>query len=82
MDLIFFWLASRRGLLRGKVENGLFENQTVSDPKSGLRRTGNQLSVEDKVKVLVMERLRMNKEIRHQWQDVCCHLPYRCRVLF
>lgn len=72
LDLIFFWLASRRGLLRGKVENGLFENLSVSDPRTGQLKKGSELSVEEKVKVLLMERLRMNSEIRHQWQDVCC----------
>ncbi|KAL3479532.1 COQ9-domain-containing protein [Aspergillus californicus] len=57
-DLILFWLASRRGLLRAAVEqNGLLANHPAS------------ASVEDKTKVLIMERLRMNKEIRHQWQD-------------
>ncbi|KAB8071127.1 COQ9-domain-containing protein [Aspergillus leporis] len=55
-DLVLFWLASRRGLLRAAVEDGLFETDAA-------------LSLEDKVKVLIMERLRMNAEIRHQWQD-------------
>lgn len=63
LDLIFFWLASRRGLLRGKVENGLFENHPASPSPRGL-------SVEDKVRILLLERLRMNAGIRHQWQDV------------
>lgn len=62
LDLIFFWLASRRGLLRGKVDNGLFESRASS---------GRDLSVEEKVKVLVLERLWMNKDIKHKWQDVC-----------
>ncbi|KAF7588312.1 Ubiquinone biosynthesis protein coq9, mitochondrial [Aspergillus hancockii] len=55
-DLVLFWLASRRGLLRAAVEDGLFEGDKA-------------WSVEKKVKVLIMERLRMNAEIRHQWQD-------------
>ncbi|KAI9932778.1 hypothetical protein ASPWEDRAFT_33728 [Aspergillus wentii DTO 134E9] len=55
-DLVLFWLASRRGLLRGKVENGFFESQQG-------------LSVEEKTKALIMERLRMNASIKHQWQD-------------
>ncbi|KAF9888369.1 Ubiquinone biosynthesis protein coq9, mitochondrial [Aspergillus nanangensis] len=55
-DLILFWLASRRGLLRARVENGFFEPDR-------------QLSVEGKIKALIMERLRMNSEIKHQWQD-------------
>lgn len=59
-DLILFWLASRRGLLRAAVDNGLFQK------KNGPR----ELSVEQKTKMLVMERLRMNADVRHQWQDV------------
>ncbi|KAE8144515.1 COQ9-domain-containing protein [Aspergillus avenaceus] len=58
-DLILFWLASRRGLLRASVEDGLFETDT----------RGQRLSVAEKTKLLIMERLRMNTDIRHQWQD-------------
>ncbi|PLN83243.1 ubiquinone biosynthesis protein COQ9 [Aspergillus taichungensis] len=57
-DLILFWLASRRGLLRAAVDNGLFRH-------NGPR----ELSVEQKTKMLVMERLRMNADVRNQWQD-------------
>lgn len=57
MDLILFWLASRRGLLRSKVENGLFEGKE-------------QQSVDEKIKTLILERLKMNNEIIHRWQDV------------
>ncbi|KAH8701868.1 COQ9-domain-containing protein [Talaromyces proteolyticus] len=60
MDLILFWLASRRGLLRSKVENGLFE--------------GKELAVEEKIKSLVLERLRMNNEIIHRWQDALARM--------
>lgn len=56
MDLVLYWLASRRGLLRAKVQNGLFE--------------GKQMSVDEKIKTLVIERLRMNSPINHRWQDV------------
>lgn len=56
-DLILFWLASRRGLLRASVDDGLL-------------RPYADASVEEKIKVLLMERLRMNVDIRHQWQDV------------
>lgn len=58
-DLILFWLASRRGLVRAAVE------------QKGLLAESQSLSVEDKTKALIMERLRMNSDIRHQWQDVC-----------
>ncbi|KAB8207261.1 COQ9-domain-containing protein [Aspergillus parasiticus] len=61
-DLVLFWLASRRGLLRASVDNGLFEKD--ERVKAGLK-----LTVEEKTKLLIMERLRMNTEIRHQWQD-------------
>ncbi|KAL2865585.1 uncharacterized protein BJX67DRAFT_179936 [Aspergillus lucknowensis] len=58
-DLILFWLASRRGLLRAAVErNGLLrplESEFVS--------------VEEKTRTLILERLKMNNYIRHQWQD-------------
>jgi ubiquinone biosynthesis protein COQ9 len=63
-DLVLFWLASRRGLLKGKVEEeeeeGLFDKS--------------RLSVDEKVKVLVMQRLRMNEKIVHRWQDVRIYL--------
>lgn len=68
-DLILFWLASRRGLLRGKVENGLFENLSAPENQSASARPSG-LSVEGKVRILLLERLRMNAGIRHQWQDV------------
>ncbi|KKK19827.1 hypothetical protein P175DRAFT_0511627 [Aspergillus ochraceoroseus IBT 24754] len=57
-DLVLFWLASRRGLLRAAVENGLFTTKTVESA-----------SVEEKTKTLIMERLEMNADIKHQWQD-------------
>ncbi|KAA8649809.1 uncharacterized protein ATNIH1004_002486 [Aspergillus tanneri] len=53
-DLILFWLASRRGLLRASVDDGLLDSNG---------------SVDEKIKVLILERLRMNLEVRHQWQD-------------
>lgn len=63
-DLILFWLASRRGLLRSKVENdALLQSQSQQGP----------LSVDDKIKILIMERLRMNVEVKDKLQDVCSH---------
>lgn len=44
------------------MDNGLFEKD--ERVKAGLK-----LTVEEKTKLLIMERLRMNTEIRHQWQD-------------
>ncbi|PYH97306.1 ubiquinone biosynthesis protein COQ9 [Aspergillus ellipticus CBS 707.79] len=57
-DLILFWLASRRGLLRSRVE----EDALLQSPQG-------PLSTDQKVKILVMERLRMNVEVRDKWQD-------------
>jgi hypothetical protein len=64
MDLVLFWLASRRGLLRAQVEKGLLEKKRTED--DGAR----ELSVDEKVKILVLERLRMNEKIVRRWQDV------------
>lgn len=65
-DLILFWLASRRGLLRGKVEEGgLFRRIAAENGKDV-----HELSVEERVRGLLLERLRMNVEVRDVWQDV------------
>ncbi|KAL4934036.1 uncharacterized protein BDV17DRAFT_73163 [Aspergillus undulatus] len=59
-DLILFWLASRRGLLRAAVEQkGILGDESEST----------LVSVEEKTRRLIMERLRMNGEVKHQWQD-------------
>jgi ubiquinone biosynthesis protein COQ9 len=67
MDLIVFWLASRRGLLRSKVENGLFEGKE-------------QLGVDEKIKTLVLERLKMNNEIIHRWQDALALMSFPSNI--
>lgn len=54
-DLVLFWLASRRGLLRNVAEK---------------LREKEGLSVEEKVRCLVMERLRMNEMVKGEWQGV------------
>lgn len=54
-DLVLFWLASRRGLLRNIAEK---------------LREKEGLSVEEKVRCLVMERLRMNEMVKGEWQGV------------
>lgn len=66
-DLVLFWLASRRGLLRGKVEDGLFSSSSETDTKNA---TAAELPVDEKVKILILERLRMNEKIKDQWQGV------------
>ncbi|KAL1999922.1 hypothetical protein VTN02DRAFT_3804 [Thermoascus thermophilus] len=68
MDLVLFWLASRRGLLKGLVEGGLFEKKQQQQQQQQHAAT-KEFSVEEKVKILVLERLRMNEEIVHRWQD-------------
>lgn len=65
-DLILFWLASRRGLLRGKVEEGGLLQRLAAERG----REVHELTVDEKTKILILERLRMNKEIRGHWQDV------------
>lgn len=65
-DLILFWLASRRGLLRAKVEEGTLFRR-VADISG---RDVSSYSVEEKCRILVMERLRMNVDIKGQWQGV------------
>jgi ubiquinone biosynthesis protein COQ9 len=65
-DLILFWLASRRGILRAKVEEGALFTRVAAE--SGRDVAG--LSVEEKSRILVLERLRMNVGIKDQWQDV------------
>ncbi|KAK2768126.1 Ubiquinone biosynthesis protein coq9, mitochondrial [Emmonsiellopsis sp. PD_33] len=62
IELITYWLASRRGLLRRKVENGeVFGESGVTG--------GRELSVDEKVKILILERLKMNEGIIQHWQD-------------
>ncbi|KAJ5706965.1 hypothetical protein N7488_006766 [Penicillium malachiteum] len=60
-DLILFWLASRRGLLRAKVESD-------ADFFKG------DVDVNGKIKLLILERLRMNENVREQWQDALAQM--------
>ena len=57
---MLFWLASRRGLLRDVAE------------KLKLKEMG----VEEKVRCLVMERLRMNEMVKAEWQSVGSFPPF------
>ncbi|KAJ5086849.1 hypothetical protein NUU61_008156 [Penicillium alfredii] len=71
-DLVLFWLASRRGLLRAKVEEGgLFARIAAERGPEG---KGLGLSVEEKVKVLVLERLGLNVDVKDQWQDALAQM--------
>ncbi|KAJ5168054.1 uncharacterized protein N7482_003648 [Penicillium canariense] len=69
-DLVLFWLASRRGLLRGKVEEGALFTRAAAERG---REVGG-LSVEEKVKILVLERLRLNKDVKEVWQDALAQM--------
>lgn len=67
IELVLFWLGSRRSLLREKVEKGemfqrLREGETEIHNK--------EPNMEEKVKMLILERLQMNNGMIHQWQDV------------
>ncbi|OAL75319.1 hypothetical protein A7D00_0918 [Trichophyton violaceum] len=58
IELIIYWLSTRRALLKEKVQSGgIFDAE------------GQKLSVDQKVKRLVMERLKMNSGIIQHWQD-------------
>ena len=63
-DLILFWLANRRGLLRAKASEVL--TAAAAATEKGIE----SLDVDTKIKILIMERLRLNEPIRDQWQDV------------
>lgn len=65
-DLILFWLASRRGLLRAKVEEGALLQRLAGELGVDVAALG----VQEKCKLLVLERLRMNESVKGQWQDV------------
>lgn len=65
-DLILFWLASRRGLLRARVEEGALLQRIAGEGGVDVSALG----VQEKCKMLVLERLRMNEDIKWQWQDV------------
>lgn len=52
-------------MLRGKVEDGLFSSSSETDTKNA---TAAELPVDEKVKILILERLRMNEKIKDQWQ--------------
>ncbi|KAJ5138518.1 uncharacterized protein N7515_003366 [Penicillium bovifimosum] len=71
-DLILFWLASRRGLLRSKVEDGLFTRLAAE--------AGKELSVDEKVKALVLERLKLNKDVKGVWQDALAQMSLLANI--
>ncbi|KAG5297225.1 ubiquinone biosynthesis protein COQ9 [Histoplasma ohiense] len=62
MNLITYWLRSRRGMLRQKTKSGELFGMSEAGEIGGL-------SVEEKVLILILERLKMNEEIIEHWQD-------------
>ncbi|KLJ10255.1 hypothetical protein EMPG_14368 [Blastomyces silverae] len=62
MALITYWLGSRRGMLRQKAKSGELFGKSEGGEAGGL-------SGEEKVVVLILERLKMNEEIIEHWQD-------------
>ncbi|PGH26562.1 rpsU-divergently transcribed protein [Polytolypa hystricis UAMH7299] len=56
LALVMYWFMSRRQLLWEKAESGELFGE-------------NQLSVAEKVKLLIWERLKMNESVIHQFQD-------------
>ena len=66
-DLVLFWLASRRGLLRAVAAEKL---------------KSSEMSVGEKIRVLVLERLRMNEGVRGEWQGVCSSLSLLDSIWF
>lgn len=72
-DLVLFWLASRRGLLRGRVEAGDVFGEGAGAAEG--------LSVEEKLRVLVVERLKMNVDVKGVWQDVRLYLSLALSTL-
>ncbi|KAF7714962.1 Uncharacterized protein PECH_005398 [Penicillium ucsense] len=75
-DLVLFWLASRRGLLRAKVEDGCVFGETAATAAGDRTGTGSGSgpSVDEKVRILIMERLRMNKDVKGVWQDALAQM--------
>jgi ubiquinone biosynthesis protein COQ9 len=73
IELVLFWLGSRRSLLREKVEKGeMFPKRN----EGGGEIRGKEFDMEDKVKMLILERLQMNEKVIHQWQDVSFRVLY------
>ncbi|KXG53041.1 uncharacterized protein PGRI_000910 [Penicillium griseofulvum] len=75
-DLILFWLASRRGLLRGKVEEGGLFRRIAAEKGKDVH----ELSVEERVKGLLLERLRMNAEVKDVWQDALAQMSLLANI--
>ncbi|KAF3029978.1 Ubiquinone biosynthesis protein coq9, mitochondrial [Penicillium rubens] len=75
-DLILFWLASRRGLLRGQVEEGGLFRRIAAEKGKDVH----ELSVEERVRGLILERLRMNAEVKGVWQDALAQMSLLANI--
>ncbi|CAG8153076.1 unnamed protein product [Penicillium nalgiovense] len=75
-DLILFWLASRRGLLRGQVEEGGLFRRIAAEKGKDVH----ELSVEERVMGLILERLRMNAEVKGVWQDALAQMSLLANI--
>ncbi|KAJ5505586.1 hypothetical protein N7453_004543 [Penicillium expansum] len=75
-DLILFWLASRRGLLRGKVEEGGLFRRIAAEKGKDVH----ELGVEERVRGLLLERLRMNAEVKDVWQDALAQMSLLANI--
>ncbi|KUM62270.1 hypothetical protein ACN42_g4851 [Penicillium freii] len=75
-DLILFWLASRRGLLRGKVEEGGLFRRIAAEKGKDVH----ELSVDERARGLLLERLRMNAEVRDVWQDALAQMSLLANI--
>ncbi|WEW60592.1 Ubiquinone biosynthesis protein coq9, mitochondrial [Emydomyces testavorans] len=76
LELVLYWLASRRGLLKQKVENG-----QLFDEKGSATAPVSQAEVEQRVRTLIRERLRMNEEIIQHWQDALAVMSLPSNIL-
>ncbi|KAI1957411.1 Ubiquinone biosynthesis protein coq9, mitochondrial [Ophidiomyces ophidiicola] len=64
LELVLYWLATRRGLLKEMVESG-----EIFGEKDVAAESFPPAEVDRRVKTLIVERLKMNKEIINHWQD-------------
>lgn len=70
IELVMYYLASKRGELRDLVAKGevwaLEEGSETVEKKAGTK-----MSVDEKVNRLIWERLKLNRDVRKHWQEVC-----------
>ncbi|KAK2737234.1 Ubiquinone biosynthesis protein coq9, mitochondrial [Myotisia sp. PD_48] len=60
IELVLYWLSSRRALLKERAESGeVFGGTAEADC----------IGVDEKVKMLIIDRLKMNSDLVHHWQD-------------